>query len=591
MTEAISKVEAVAPKAAPKAAEFPMHLVGLFEAGSTEALLEAKGLTWDMIDFMSDFVEDDPAGAEFTEWWWLDQIEKARGKEEAEEVRKTWDNAVAAGRAKPAPEVGFKDKLEAALAKPKPQPEAGAEPKPEPEGAPKAGLPAVVTAPPLAPQPTLDDALALMNSRHAVLNDVGGKTVIGCWEEGDNGYFKLAFHGLDSFRLRYSNTTVTTDVPDGRGGVRLNTVDLAKWWLDHRNRAQYRGVKFRPNREGVVSGYLNLWRGWGVEASPGDWSLIQQHIVDVIAGGNAEFAEYVLRWIAWAIQNPDKQAEVALVLIGEKGSGKGTVARCLKPIFGSHAMQVTDREQVIGQFNGHLEDCILFIADEAYWGGDKRCIGRLQGMITEEELPIRRMYCETYQAKNYLHILMLAEPGWVIPAGKFERRYAAFSVDDRYRGDRGYFKALNRQMAGGGIPAMVYDLLRVELGDWHPREIPDALLRGGALTQQQALSLPPWEQWYLSLLLDGKLPEASNKKPNTAYTHALLDNIKERVPRLKFDASDYSLRVFMLKMGCTKYHGSLGNGWSFAPLAIARAAWDAAYGPQGWDNPDGEWTK
>jgi hypothetical protein len=111
MTEAISKVEAVAPKAA----EFPMHLVGLFEAGSTEALLEAEGLTWDMIDFMSDFVEDDPAGAEFTEWWWLDQIEKARGKEEAEEVRKTWDNAVAAGRAKPAPEVGFKDKLEAAL--------------------------------------------------------------------------------------------------------------------------------------------------------------------------------------------------------------------------------------------------------------------------------------------------------------------------------------------------------------------------------------------------------------------------------------------------------------------------------------------
>jgi Family of unknown function (DUF5906) len=67
------------------------------------------------------------------------------------------------------------------------------------------------------------------------------------------------------------------------------------------------------------------------------------------------------------------------VLIGEKGTGKNTLARCLQPIFGGHAFEVTDREQVIGKFNGHLEDCILFIANEAYWGGDKRCVGRLQG--------------------------------------------------------------------------------------------------------------------------------------------------------------------------------------------------------------------
>ena len=276
----------------------------------------------------------------------------------------------------------------------------------------KGQLPAVVPQAPLVP---LDDALVAMNSRHAILENVGGKTVIGCWEQFDDGYFRLAYHGKDSFLLRYSNATITVDAPDGRGGLRPSTMDLAKWWLDHRNRAQYRGVKFRPNGQGVVNGYLNLWRGWGIEPKPGDWSLIQRHITEVIAGGNAEFAEYVLRWIAWAIQNPDKQAEVALVLIGEKGTGKGTLGRCLERIFGSHALQVTDREQVIGRFNGHLEDCILFIADEAYWGGDKRCVGKLQGMITERNLPIERKGFDMYPAKNFLHVLMLAEPGWLFP--------------------------------------------------------------------------------------------------------------------------------------------------------------------------------
>ena len=78
---------------------------------------------------------------------------------------------------------------------------------------------------------------------------------------------------------------------------------------------------------------------------------------------------------------------------------------------------MTSSEEVIGKFNGHLEDCILFVADEAYWGGDKRCVGRLQGMIIEPWLPIERKGFDLVRVKNMLHVVMLAEPGWVIPAG------------------------------------------------------------------------------------------------------------------------------------------------------------------------------
>ena len=53
----------------------------------------------------------------------------------------------------------------------------------------------------------------------------------------------------------------------------------------------------------------------------GDWSLIRKHIREAFADNNREFGEYITYWIAWAIQNPDKRAEVALVLIGEKGAG------------------------------------------------------------------------------------------------------------------------------------------------------------------------------------------------------------------------------------------------------------------------------
>jgi len=378
---------------------------------------------------------------------------------------------------------------------------------------PKSNLPALI---PSQQPATWDDALDAMNEQHAIIENVGGKTVIASWEPSPTDLKRLVvvFQTKESFILRYSNRTVLIEVT-GKNGTRFERMPLGQWWLGHRERLQFRGVTFQPGGPKAVNRHLNLWQGGGVDPAPGDWGLIRQHIDEVIANGNEEFAEYVIRWIAWAIQNPAAQAEVALVLIGFKGAGKGTLVRCLQRIFGAHAFQVSSREEVIGKFNGHLQDCVLFVANEAYWGGDKRCVGRLQGMITEPTLPIERKGIDLIQVPNYLHVVMLAEPGWVIPAGRFERRYAALMVSDIRLGKPEYFRALHRQIAEGGAAAMMWDLQRMPLDGWHPREIPESLLRSSALQRQQAHTLPPLEQWYLSLLQDGRIPKALINKQET----------------------------------------------------------------------------
>jgi Family of unknown function (DUF5906) len=336
---------------------------------------------------------------------------------------------------------------------------------------------------------TWDDLLTAMNNQHAIIDNVGGKTVIASWEPSslDPTRLMVAFQNKESFLLRYSNRYATTEITTKHGAIIQAEVPLSSWWLTHRHRRQFRGITFWPGKGEVINECLNLWRDWGCEAQEGDWSLTRDHIETVLAGGNAEFADYLIRWIAWSIQNPDKQAEVALVVIGVKGAGKGTLVRCLERVFGQHSFQVSSREEVIGKFNGHLQDCILFIADEAYWGGDKRCVGRLQAMITEPKLTIERKGIDAFEVRNLLHILMLAEPGWVIPAGRYERRYAAFAVSTIRRGQRGYFKALHGQIAEGGAEAMFYELRAMDLGDWHPREIPEALRNNSALQKATEL--------------------------------------------------------------------------------------------------------
>lgn len=161
-------------------------------------------------------------------------------------------------------------------------------------------LPAVV--PPAQLPATWDVALDAMNNRHAIIENYGGKAVIAGWEMSPINPSKqvIVFQGKDSFLLRYSNRSVKKKVPDGKGGVLEMRQQLGAWWLGHRQRRQYRGITFAPGGEGVINERLNIWQGWGVEAKRGDWSLIRAHIKDVLASGNAEFAEYIVRWIAWS---------------------------------------------------------------------------------------------------------------------------------------------------------------------------------------------------------------------------------------------------------------------------------------------------
>src|SRR5262249_25967003 len=152
-------------------------------------------------------------------------------------------------------------------------------------------------------------------------------------------------------------------------------------------RRTYRGLTFRPDLDdNMVGGKLNLWRGWGVQARKGDWSLMRQHIKEVIASGDEEADTYVMNWLTWAIQHPAERAQVALVLLGSRGTGRGPLGNAMCHIFGQHATHISSVAHLTGRFNGHMRDACFLFADEAYWPGDKQGEGAMKGLITEPTL-------------------------------------------------------------------------------------------------------------------------------------------------------------------------------------------------------------
>ena len=439
----------------------------------------------------------------------------------------------------------------------------------------KAALAAIGLSPPLAIDgPDKSDLLKAMNDRHAVITNYGGKCVVIEWKQNvlRPDTVDMEHQSFGAFKERYMNRYLPSI--DG-----ARPVSLGGWWLHHNSRRQYDGLDLEPNGPAVLPGNkLNLWQGWGVDEEEGDWGLIRWHIENVLAGGDPVFADYIVRWCAWKIQNPGEPNEVALVLRGGKGTGKGAFAQVLMHIFGSHALQIFSSAHLGGKHNKHLQNRLFLFADEAFWAGDREAERLLKGIVTEKVIMVEPKGVDAFQWRNRLSLLIAANEGWVVPASHDERRYAVNNISEEKKQNTTYFAPLFAKIEDGGPAAMLYDLRRMPLGGWHPRmSVPQTK----ALIEQKMESLNGLEQWWVSLLQTGELPPVDKNNRRMVRAAYLFASAKEHNPRNKY-LNDTQLGRFMKEMGCE--HKSNGKAWCWVmlPLPEARKRWVARAGGE-WD--------
>jgi hypothetical protein len=269
-------------------------------------------------------------------------------------------------------------------------------------------------------------------------------------------------------------------------------------WLSHPQRRTYNAVVMRPDAGSVVDDCYNLWRGFSVEPKPGNCMRLKVHMRAILCGSNKDHFEYLWNWLARAVQEPHKQAEVAVVMQGARGTGKGIFVRAFGELFGSHFLHITSSKHLVGNFNAHLRDTILLFCDEALWAGDRAAASVLKGLVTEPVVPIEGKGVDVELGPNMLHILMASNSDWVIPAGAQERRFFVLKVSDRYAQNHRYFGRLLKQLDHGGREAFLHELLTTDLTGWNPRLVPQT----EGLRDQQIRSLDPLESFMLQCLCD-----------------------------------------------------------------------------------------
>jgi hypothetical protein len=352
------------------------------------------------------------------------------------------------------------------------------------------------------PDPEPDHAAAVsrvieeFNDTYMVVND-GGRAII--FRETSDPVLKRNYFErirFEDFRGLYLNRRVQTG-EDENGKPKFALV--ANLWLRNPRRRQYiGGVVFDPtgiDREST----LNLWRGFGVKPKPGSWDKLKDHLFRVICGGSEELRDYVLNWSARLIQFPAEQGEVAIIMRGGEGAGKGIFARALKRLLGQHGLAISNPKHLTGNFNIHLRDCVLLFADEAFVPADRAHARVLRSIITEPTITIEGKYQNAIECPNFLHILMASNDEWVVPVALDSRRFLVLDVLNIKVGNRPYFTEIYKELDKGGYEAMLHELLHRDISEFDPRKVPATT----GLEEQRKLSLPVAEQWWIEVLYRG----------------------------------------------------------------------------------------
>jgi hypothetical protein len=165
---------------------------------------------------------------------------------------------------------------------------------------------------------------AVLNSSYAVVR-YGGEIVIANLIRNDVILMKV-----ENFHKMFANVRVK---------MGDDLVEVSRLWFKWRGRRQYfdRGIVFEPGGPlDVTDDMINLWRGFGIKPQEGDWSLLRNHILNVLCSGQQDLFEYVIKWMAYTVQHPSQLLASQLHYVALRGRG-----RALSPAHSAKSLEST----------------------------------------------------------------------------------------------------------------------------------------------------------------------------------------------------------------------------------------------------------
>lgn len=157
--------------------------------------------------------------------------------------------------------------------------------------------------------------------------------------------------------------------------------------------------------------------------------LLPKTIFKVIShalGGDQDIIDHFINWCAYIIQKRDR-TRTAWVMHGVPGTGKGILCNnILRPIIGAQHTAARRMEELNEQYNHFMKQTFLVVVDEVQTKAlqnERGVMAKLKNFITEEMVPIRAMYANAHEARNYTNWIFNSNMPDPVAIDKNDRRF------------------------------------------------------------------------------------------------------------------------------------------------------------------------
>lgn len=267
------------------------------------------------------------------------------------------------------------------------------------------------------------------------------------------------------------------------------TINLSKLWICHPCRRVILHTVFNPNLNENAPWFFNRFSGFAITAADAKKKVMEHmgtpmhhkgikrmlniidHISRVWCGNDFDCRRmvtqqdwkscepklyWILSWLAHSIQKPWEIPRVSPFLIGPQGIGKSIIfTQVMAKIIGDYFKQISNVNDVAGNFTASVEDITFLFLDEANTANKAEYDASIKALITEPNSRIRKMRTDAYYNRNSLHVAFASNFVESVPTEERVRRFMAFQCENPDMSPD-YFKKLVRSIEDDDFLGVYY---------------------------------------------------------------------------------------------------------------------------------------
>lgn len=206
----------------------------------------------------------------------------------------------------------------------------------------------------------------------------------------------------------------------------------------------------------MLNTYLPTYPEAIEEGSDAAGALITEHVHKLFSAG---YAEIMLDWLAYQVQNPGRKIRWAPLIQGVEGCGKTALAIMMEKVLGPSNVRITDAAMLFTSFTNWCEGRQLVVFEEVRVVGSSRheVMNKLKPAITNDTVTVHLKGVDAFQVANRSNYLLLTNHQDALPINDGNRRYFVLFCRQQTR------KELERSFPPGYF-ATLFDVINNQAG-------------------------------------------------------------------------------------------------------------------------------